>query len=217
MGIGEIKEKLTASNLTFEEKEINAGQQLKICNGCVVNVYNNGTVQYQGKNKDVVKEILENKSNKIGGKNNKIFVVYGHDDIAKTQLDAILRRWDLEPVILDQVSSTGTTIIEKLEKYTADVNYAIVLATPNDEGKSQKETTYKKRVRQNVVLELGMFLAKLGRERVAILLKEDESIEKPSDIAGLVYIPFKEKVEECILSLVKELASCGFAIDNTKL
>ena len=137
--------------------------------------------------------------------------------IAKTQLEAMLRRWDLEPIILDQQISAGQTIIEKLEEYSKEVQYAIVLATPDDEGKATSESIVKKRVRQNVVLELGMFLSKLGRDKVAILLKEDKDFEKPSDIQGLVYIPFSNKVDDVTVSLVKELSNQGYNIDNKKL
>lgn len=133
------------------------------------------------------------------------------------QLEALLRRWDLEPIILDQQASGGQTIIEKLEEYGSNVGYAIVLATPDDDGKAKSETAYKSRVRQNVVLELGMFLAKLGRERVAILLKEAADFEKPSDIQGLVYIPFQNKVDEVALSLIRELSRQGYKIDTTRI
>ena len=129
----------------------------------------------------------------------------------------MLRRWDLKPIILDQVASGGKTIIEKLEEYSADVNYAIVLATPDDEGKCLTEEKMKKRVRQNVVLELGMFLSKLGREKVAILLKEADEFERPSDIEGLIYIPFKNNVEEAKVSLAKELAEQNYQIDTKNL
>ena len=129
----------------------------------------------------------------------------------------MLRRWDLEPIILDQQISAGQTIIEKLEEYSKEVQYAIVLATPDDEGKSLSEAITKKRVRQNVVLELGMFLSKLGRDKVAILLKEDRDFEKPSDIQGLVYIPFNNKVDDVTINLVKELSNQGYNIDNKRL
>lgn len=46
----------------------------------------------------------------------------------------MLRRWDLEPLILDQLPSDGSTIIEKLEKYTNKADFGIVLATPDDIG-----------------------------------------------------------------------------------
>ena len=139
----------------------------------------------------------------------------------------MLRRWDLEPIILDQQASGGQTIIEKLEEYSQEVGYAIVLATPDDEGKSKSEDSYKSRVRQNVVLELGMFLAKLGREKVAILLKEDIEFEKPSDIHGLyhlkkvihglIYIPFDKKVDEVAINLIRELSKQGYNIDPLRI
>ena len=172
-------------------KDIQHGKSITLSNGSIINCFNTGKHNVQGRNTDETKAIL-GETAKLG--NRKIFVVYGHDDIARTQLEALLRRWDLEPIILDQQASGGQTIIEKLEEYSQEVGYAIVLATPDDEGKSKSEDSYKSRVRQNVVLELGMFLAKLGREKVAILLKEDIEFEKPSDIHGLIYIPFDKKV-----------------------
>jgi len=37
----------------------------------------------------------------------------------------MLRRWGLEPLILDQLTSGGQTIIEKLESVRNEVNFAI--------------------------------------------------------------------------------------------
>lgn len=62
-----------------------------------------------------------------------------------------------------------------------------------------------------------MFLSKLGRDKVAILLKEDRDFEKPSDIQGLIYIPFSNRVDDVTVSLVKELSNQGYNIDNKKL
>lgn len=211
----QILKKLDGKFVVVSEEPKPNGIQLKLNNGTIVNCFTNGNHNLQGKNTQEVKVLLE--ENSVASVKKKIFVVYGHDDIARTQLEAMLRRWDLEPIILDQQASSGQTIIEKLEDYSKEVQYAIVLATPDDEGKSCSETISKKRVRQNVVLELGMFLAKLGRDRVAILLKEDRDFEKPSDIQGLVYIPFTNKVDETTVGLVKELSNQGYVIDNKKL
>ncbi len=218
MTFEEVKEKLeTEKNFSIISIDaLEHGKCTRLNNGGIVNCYNSGKVVVQGKNIDVIKGIIENKSTT----NKKVFVVYGHDDVARTQLEAMLRRWNLEPIILDQVASGGKTIIEKLEEYSSDVNYAIVLATPDDEGKCLTEDKIRKRVRQNVVLELGMFLSKLGRERVAILLKQvgpEEEFEKPSDIQGLIYIPFRNNVEETKNSLIKELAEQHYNIDVKNL
>lgn len=151
--------------------------------------------------------------------NKKVFVVYGHDERARTQLDAMLRRWGLEPIILDQLPSKGQTIIEKLEDYTEDVGFGVVLATPDDLGFPKDHEDQKAyRARQNVVLELGMLLVKLGRPKVAIMLGNQVEMERPSDIQGLIYIPFKDDLQrEAGPALAKEMAAQGYNIDVAKL
>lgn len=42
-------------------------------------------------------------------------------------------------------------------------------------------------------------------------------MERPSDIDGLIYIPFKENVEEAKLSLAKEMNNNGYTIGVDKL
>lgn len=150
----EVLEKIKSSGKVTitETKAVQHAQVIKLSNGGIINCYNTGKITFQGKSQDETQAIIEDVQTKIG--NRKIFVVYGHDDIARTQLEALLRRWDLEPIILDQQASGGQTIIEKLEEYSEEIGYAIVLATPDDEGKAKSEESYKSRVRQNVVLEL---------------------------------------------------------------
>ncbi len=201
-----------------EEKRMtnNLGTVIRTVEGCIVNVYDSGKVNCQGKNKEVVEGLF--KSTTVITDTRKVFVVYGHDMNARTQLEAMLRRWDIEPLIIDQLVSSGNTIIEKLEENTGKVNFGIVLATPDDIGYAKDSEDKKKyRVRQNVVLELGMLLAKVGRAKVAILLSQAEEMEKPSDIDGLIYIPFKDNVEETKVSLAKEMLRNGYPLDIEKL
>ena len=148
----------------------------------------------------------------------KIFVVYGHDEDAKRDTEILLRRWGLEPLFLDQLPSSGDTIIESLERYIGQAQYAVVLATPDDMG-HQVGCPNKKsfRVRQNVVLELGMVLARLGREQVAILIKRPNEMENPSDIDGLIYISFEDKIEEAKAELFKELSAAGYNIPGARI
>ncbi len=152
-------------------------------------------------------------------KKRKVFVVYGHDQTSRDQLEAMLRRWGLEPLILDQLPTEGQTVIEKLEAAIADSNFGVVLATPDDEGyRANRPDEKAYRARQNVVLELGMLLAKLGRQNVAILLKTQENMERPSDIQGLIYIPYKDDIaKEAGVNLAKTMSSRGYQIDVKNL
>ena len=219
MDLEEVKILLKRNNVHIvEEKRMNnnLGYALKTDEGCIVNIYDTGKVNCQGKNKDRIETLLKLSTDTV--KNRKVFVVYGHDINARTQLEAMLRRWDLEPLIIDQLVSSGNTIIEKLEEYTENVDFGIVLATPDDIGYAKDNEKQKKyRVRQNVVLELGMLLAKVGRTKVAILLSQAEEMERPSDIEGLIYIPFKDNVEDTMVSLAKEMRRNGYPLEIDKL
>ncbi len=204
----------------------NSGYRLDCSGGEIVNVYDSGAVVAQGNRMKEVAEILglrfKDRSPVISGHRPrpKVFVVYGHDSHLKNELEALLRRWQLEPVILDQLASAGTTVIEKLETYMAenDVRFGIVLATPDDQGYPKDEPEQVRfRVRQNVVLELGMLLMKLGRARVAILFQSPGRTEKPSDIAGLVYIAFETAIKEVQVDLVREMTEAGIEIDVATL
>lgn len=198
------------------------GTQLRLQSGQIVNIFDKGSFNVQGKNPGDVKAVLDGAVTHTSGTSNggsrKAFVVYGHDTTAKTELEAMLRRWNIEPLILDQLPSGGMTIIEKLEQYQDNVAFGVVLATPDDEGHRAGQAAEKAyRARQNVVLELGMLLSRLGRSRVAILIRNPDTMERPSDIQGLIYVPFKDSVNETALPLAKEMNSQGIAIDLGKL
>lgn len=221
MDLRTVKEKISSSSLKIVEETRSGNNKatvLKLDNGGIINCWDTGKVNIQGKATQEIEKIISGQTNSKIIMNKKVFVVYGHDINARTQLEAMLRRWDLEPIIIDQQLSSGNTIIEKLEAYTKEVGFGIVLATPDDIGyPKDKEIEKKFRVRQNVVLELGMLLSLIGRSRVAILLSQSENMERPSDIDGLIYIPFKDNVEEAKLSLAKEMNSNGYTISVDKL
>lgn len=201
------------------------GIQLRLKNGGIVNVFDTGNFNVQGKNKIEVEAALRGPSVVVAEPKSKysikrkVFVVYGHDQTSRTQLEAMLRRWGLEPLILDQLPTEGQTVIEKLEAAISECDFGVVLATPDDEGHRANHPDEKAhRARQNVVLELGMLLAKLGRQNVAILLRTQENMERPSDIQGLIYIAFKDDIaKEAGVTLAKTMAARGYQIDVKKL
>ena len=215
MKLEEMQILLSEAYEIVDIQDVQHGTKITLQNGAIVNVFNKGTYSVQGKCKDEVKAYIEENATDeqkatgyIKKTSRKVFVVYGHDEDARNELELLLRRWDLEPVILDKMPSGGQTIIEKLETYSKDVRYGVILATPDDEGHRRgmpDEKMY--RCRQNVVLEMGMLLAKLGRENIAILQKRPGETERPSDIQGLVYIPFEEKVSEASQQLAREVES----------
>lgn len=123
----------------------------------------------------------------LASSSRKVFVVHGHDSEAKEASARFLARLGLSPIILHEQPNSGRTLIEKFETYSDDVAFAVVLLTPDDVGASRAAAaSVRPRARQNVVLELGYFMGRLGRSRVCALHKQD--VELPSDYQGVVYI-----------------------------
>ena len=56
---------------------------------------------------------------------------------------------------------------------------------------------FKQRAHQNVVLEFGYFIGKLGRGKVCCLYKG--TIELPSDMGGICYVHFENSVNEVLV------------------
>lgn len=157
-------------------------------------------------------EITDNQS--ITG--NKVFIVHGHDNEAKQVVARTIEKLGLEAVILHEQPDKGKTIIEKLESFTSEAAYAIVLYTGCDLGraKEKNEEDNRFRARQNVVFEHGLFVGSLGRDRVCALVKGN--IEKPGDLDGVVYISMDES-EGWKLQLCKNMRAVGIDIDANKL
>jgi predicted nucleotide-binding protein len=180
-----------------------------------------GTITFQGKNQDVFRDKLAAAAGApiqpkpaSAPPAAKIFVVHGHDRDARDQLELVLRRLGLEPFILQNADGGGKTIIEALEQNIYnEAAFGVVLMTPDDYGyaKAETEADRKPRTRQNVILEMGMVMASLGRERMAILQKG--VLERPSDTDGILRIEFNHHVREIVPKLVQRLQAAGFQID----
>lgn len=142
----------------------------------------------------------------------KIFIVHGHDDGARQTVARFIERIGFEAVILSEQANQGRTIIEKIEAHR-DVGFAIVLLTPDDVGGKTPEAL-RPRARQNVLLELGYFMAHLGRPRVCALAKGN--VEIPTDFAGVVWEPLDER-EAWKTAVARELKAAGYDIDWNKV
>ena len=155
-------------------------------------------------------DALPTQSKKVSSNCRRVFVVHGHDDGTKETVARYLTKLKLEPVILHEQTNRGRTVIEKFEAHS-DVAFAVVLFTPDDVGypKDHPEEA-KPRARQNVVLELGFFMASLGRDRVCVLYKS--GVEVPSDYAGVLYHQIDDAGAWRFL-LAREMKETGLDID----
>lgn len=214
-----IKETEKSSN------ELSSYENDHMGEGIIYYVSNNEVISYDKYSKDITKNIFITAKEKIKNftqeevsqsvknvKDNKkdIFIVHGHDDLAKSEVARFIEQINFKPIILHEQASEGTTIIEKIEKYS-DVGFGIVLYTACDVGaKNSDKDNLNNRARQNVVFEHGFLNGKLGRKNVCAFVKGD--IETPNDISGIVYVPL-DTHGAWKIALAKELRASGYDVD----
>jgi predicted nucleotide-binding protein len=143
----------------------------------------------------------------------KVFVVHGRNNEVKQEVSRFIESKEIEAIILHEQASAGMTIIEKIEHYSNDADFALVLYTACDHGRGVHETKIqpKNRARQNVVFEHGYLMAKLGRENVCALVQGE--IETPNDISGVVYVSL-DPTGAWKLEVLKELKACGYNVSE---
>ena len=141
----------------------------------------------------------------------RVFVVHGHDEGARETVARFLMQLGFEPIILHEQANQGRTVMEKVEAH-GQVDFAVVLLTPDDEG-CAKGGKPEPRARQNVLLELGYFLGRLGRAKVCALKRG--TLEIPSDFAGVVWESMEGNSWKQALG--RELEAAGHEIDWNKV
>jgi len=138
-------------------------------------------------------------------KNDTVFIVHGHDNELKQEVQILLNRAGVNSVVLHEQADRGRTIIDKLLDETKKAGYAIALLTPDDIVENES-----KRARQNVILEIGYFIGLLGKERLRLIVKQN--VEIPSDLQGILYEKY-----DCSgawkIKLLKELQAVGIYVD----
>ena len=90
------------------------GTQLRTAEGPMLAVYDSGKCVPGGKRQELLKPVIDAddgravvKLAKVPAPARKVFVVYGHEEQTLRDLEGMLRRWDLDPLILSQLPSGG--------------------------------------------------------------------------------------------------------------
>jgi predicted nucleotide-binding protein len=146
-----------------------------------------------------------------------VFVVHGRDEGLRDTVARTLDRLGFDSIILAEQANEGRTIIEKFEENALAVGFAVVSLSSDDYGRGPDQAewpTEPNRARQNVVLELGYFMGKLGRARVAALYRP--GTELPSDIHGLGYVEV-DAAGAWKFKLAQELAAAEHEVDFNRL
>lgn len=105
------------------------------------------------------------------------------------------------------VFGLNESYLETLLKIPNVYDFAVLIATKDDKLKTRKKLF--DAPRDNVIFEFGIFLGKLSKRRVYILLQD--GVKLPSDLMGITVLPFSRKkgetASETLKKSIKRLAS----------
>ncbi len=113
----------------------------------------------------------------------RVFISHGRSLDWREVQDYIEKDLTILTLELAQEPSKGRTVMQKLNEESTKCSFAVVVMTGDDDLGIGTP-----RVRENVLHEIGFFQAKYGLANVCLLHEEGTNI--PSNIHGLIYIPF---------------------------
>jgi len=148
----------------------------------------------------------------------RVFLAHGHDEGMRESAARTLEKIGFKVVMLREQTSESRTTAEQLEYYSSTVSYAVILLSPDDMAYPTRKSPSqaRPRARQNVIDELGFFRGKLGRSNLFILYKKVEGFEKPSNIEGVLYVPYDE-LGYWKIRLASELQNRGHDVELGEL
>jgi len=113
----------------------------------------------------------------------RIFISHGKSTDWHAVQNFIEKDIGVDTLELAQAPNKGRSVLQKLVEESNSCSFAVIVMTGDDEIEDNAP-----RVRENVMHEIGFFQGKFGLEKVCLLYEEGTNI--PSNIHGLVYIPF---------------------------
>lgn len=103
-------------------------------------------------------------------------------------------------------SSTLDSLVQALDTF----DFAVLVMTPDDLIVSRN--VEQNSARDNILIELGLFIGRLGRERTFLLYQKDSNVKIPSDLAGVTLAAFSKPSDDG--KLVSAVGPACFKIRN---
>lgn len=141
--------------------------------------------------KTLARRLLER--NKLVGAHRdriKVFIISSAEalEVARIIQNALSYDGFVVTLWTDGVFKVASYALESLEAAVDNSDFAIAIAHSDDVTLFRGQDW--PAPRDNVVFELGLFMGRLGRKRAILMEPREEKIKLPSDLAGVMTIPY---------------------------
>jgi len=118
--------------------------------------------------------------------------------------DARVTVWTQDAFLL------GQNVIDELSRNLSASDFGVFVFAPDDVAKIRGQRL--KTVRDNVVLELGMFIGRLGKERSFVIKPAGTGLRLPTDLLGVVTGEYADRKDNPKAALASVCLQIGDAI-----
>lgn len=111
-------------------------------------------------------------------------------EIAKILRQQLVEQVDVEANVWDEegVFNLNRGFLEDLLNLLDEFDFAVFVLAADDVTLSKSELSFSPR--DNVVLELGLFMGRLGRDRVFVAYDDSIDLKRPSDLDGVTFASY---------------------------
>lgn len=131
-----------------------------------------------------------------------VFIGHGRNPLWLAVRSFLEKDCGLQVICFESESRTSKSVVSILEQILLQVSFAVIVLTAEDTTADGQL-----RARQNVIHETGLAQGRLGFSKV-VILKQD-GVEELSNLAGLQYVSFKDRIEQSFYDLGKFLKREG--------
>lgn len=143
--------------------------------------------------RNLLKRDSDDTKQQPSGKKRILILGSTHRSTLAMHLRAHLRRKGLEVISLEESPAAGLSLMEKLLEVLKSADNAIFIE-PSDDPRLAPGT------RQNMMFELGIAVASMGRQRVMLIA--DRQFQAPTDLFGLNYVLADKEDSTSVISAV---------------
>lgn len=142
----------------------------------------------------------------LNSSNRRVFIIHGHDETNRLRLENMIRKLELEPIVMLDERPVGlTTFLDKFENLARTCAFAVALITKDD--CVLKDGVQVWQGRPNAMFEIGWFCNYFNRKRIILLVQSGTAVW--SDLQGVEYVSFETDVNSTFQDLHQSFKAIG--------
>ena len=120
----------------------------------------------------------------------RVCIIYGRDQIMNRQVVSVIKELGIDPIVMQDKKNRTKPLAQFVEEHK-DISFVIAILSADDwvypkQGKPQDAMMY---ADQKVVLHLGFWIGRLGRNRIFALYYDQRSFRWPTEHFDVIYTP----------------------------